>query len=527
VAVTTLRINFTTRTARKNRPVEAETFTDTVEEIAADFQSIQTQWNNELQPLLNTLPSGGSGDGTDTLDAFEDGLDGSRLYVDADISDDSARYYNTSRSRPNTVKEQLAALYTYTESVRDSLRSEMTTTTISGALTSAQKTRIGNNIFDSTKTSTNTSLDGLTASNQSNISQLAKDLYGSVFTLNGDGVAILDNDVQTAINAAVGFTGMSAWNDSSPAYISTQYISDGDSLETATGKLDAQLATACSCLVALPASDVTIADSGGYLVAGNVEAALAEIVGGGYNFNANIGIGQENGSTPQGTLEVFTSSGLFASVASAALPTTNDTSLLISGEEGIVELFGGRSGVDCCWFSFGELNGLGTLVDKWTFSRQTTNSGDGRLELIYGVSANPSDNSTYMTFETDGNIIAWDSMTVSGVFTTWDRPVINHSGLIHNDLYVQRASVDVADDNEISLPADTAGWGFVQAEDNEEYAQFSWTVNATVTLIYNSTNVVNTDTDTNLCIYDAGNYVSIKNRLGGTKTIRYEIHFSE
>ena len=37
---------------------------------------------------------------------------------------------------------------------------------------------------------------------------------------------------------------------------------------------------------------------------------------------------------------------------------------------------------------------------------------------------------------------------------------------------------------------------------------------------------VNTDTDGNACVYDAGSGIAIKNRLGSSKTIRYNINYS-
>ena len=87
-------------------------------------------------------------------------------------------------------------------------------------------------------------------------------------------------------------------------------------------------------------------------------------------------------------------------------------------------------------------------------------------------------------------------------------------------------SESVADEAEILIATGTAGFGFVQAGDDEEWAQFTWKVDGTVNLVQNSTNVVNTDTDTNLCIYDAGTGIAIKNRLGATKVIRFNINYS-
>lgn len=86
--------------------------------------------------------------------------------------------------------------------------------------------------------------------------------------------------------------------------------------------------------------------------------------------------------------------------------------------------------------------------------------------------------------------------------------------------------VELPDDNSFNLPIATAGFGFIIVGDAEEYAQFSWTSNAVVTLINNSANVVNTDTDTNFCIFDAGTVVRVRNRLGAAKKIVLDYHYT-
>jgi hypothetical protein len=86
--------------------------------------------------------------------------------------------------------------------------------------------------------------------------------------------------------------------------------------------------------------------------------------------------------------------------------------------------------------------------------------------------------------------------------------------------------VNVADDGSFDLPDASAGFGFIMAGDGEEYAQFTWTSAAVVTLIDNSANVVNTDTDTNLCIFDNGTAVRVRNRLGAAKDIVFDYHYT-
>ena len=95
-----------------------------------------------------------------------------------------------------------------------------------------------------------------------------------------------------------------------------------------------------------------------------------------------------------------------------------------------------------------------------------------------------------------------------------------------NTLNEKAGSESVNDDAEITLATGVAGWGFVQAGDNEEWIQFCFTTTGVVTVIANSAHAVNADTDGNLCIYDAGAGIAIKNRLGAAKTIRYKINYS-
>ena len=89
---------------------------------------------------------------------------------------------------------------------------------------------------------------------------------------------------------------------------------------------------------------------------------------------------------------------------------------------------------------------------------------------------------------------------------------------------IQEASV--ADEASITLDTGKTGWGTAMAGDNEEIINFRFTAAGVVTIISNSANAINTDTDGNLCVYDAGAGIAIKNRLGATKNIRYIINYS-
>jgi len=88
------------------------------------------------------------------------------------------------------------------------------------------------------------------------------------------------------------------------------------------------------------------------------------------------------------------------------------------------------------------------------------------------------------------------------------------------------SSASVADEAQITLDTGKTGRGWAMAGDNEEYIEFRFTAAGVVTVISNSANAINTDTDGCLCVYDAGAGIAIKNRLGATKTIRYVVQYS-
>ena len=116
-----------------------------------------------------------------------------------------------------------------------------------------------------------------------------------------------------------------------------------------------------------------------------------------------------------------------------------------------------------------------------------------------------------------------------------DVAAVNHwAGFTHNDSDSKETialgskvtehlnPVELADDASFDLPDATSGFGFFQVGDGEEYAQISWDSAGVVTLIVNSANVVNTDTDTNFCLFDNGTQVRVRNRLGAAKKVIFK-----
>ncbi|NIV93752.1 hypothetical protein GWN42_13385, partial [candidate division KSB1 bacterium] len=81
--------------------------------------------------------------------------------------------------------------------------------------------------------------------------------------------------------------------------------------------------------------------------------------------------------------------------------------------------------------------------------------------------------------------------------------------------------IELADDGYFDLPASSAGYGTFIAGDNEERTVLFWDSSATPVLAAQSSNVVTTDTDGNLCFFDNGTSVRVKNRLGAAKKITF------
>lgn len=121
---------------------------------------------------------------------------------------------------------------------------------------------------------------------------------------------------------------------------------------------------------------------------------------------------------------------------------------------------------------------------------------------------------TYMTFST-----ATDAEP--SVLT--ERMKIDNAGIISvkqtGELKIFTYQTDaLADDENVSLPDATSG--IIMVSCNAEAFTALVQNNGTVTLLSNTTNVDDADTDTKLCIYDSTNQAIIKNRLGVTGEIR-------
>jgi hypothetical protein len=160
-------------------------------------------------------------------------------------------------------------------------------------------------------------------------------------------------------------------------------------------------------------------------------------------------------------------------------------------------------------------------------------AGDGQanhhLLLISGDNA--TDDYDHSTKSTNPTVIG-HSLTAAGVSTAqwWS---LTHNVTDHvrgigtgSEVVEHEVPVELADDGSFDLPDASAGWCHLLVGDGEEYAYFTWTTGAVVTLVSNSANVVAADTDTKFAIFDNGTAVRVRNRLGAAKKVMFSYHFT-
>lgn len=169
---------------------------------------------------------------------------------------------------------------------------------------------------------------------------------------------------------------------------------------------------------------------------------------------------------------------------------------------------------------------------RWAgINSTTTVTASGNISAATYGSDSSISNAELLTLD-DGattEILVGGGAGVAPVWTTatgTGAPVRANGLSVRNGLTVYHTSEAVADDASIVLATGVSGWGTVQAGDNEQFIQFTFTSAGIVTVITNTANAINSDTDNNLCVYDVGSGIAIKNRLGALKTIRAVIYYS-
>lgn len=198
-----------TRKIGRGGAFQSDDWNATIAEILATLASIQAEWNANLQPILDSLPQGRREIDVENVIATPNprvnGLDGADIYMDlvASSTRDDGLFWDPTLERPRTIKEGVLEVRRLLHLSISALEASITGST-DGALTDAQKARIGMNIFDATQASSDNSNEGRSINNQLNILQLAADVFGDVtvtgqaldgadYALNMDGLRSLAN----------------------------------------------------------------------------------------------------------------------------------------------------------------------------------------------------------------------------------------------------------------------------------------------------------------------------------------------
>lgn len=165
-------------------------------------------------------------------------------------------------------------------------------------------------------------------------------------------------------------------------------------------------------------------------------------------------------------------------------------------------------------------------TDEATRYRQTS----GTHDFYVVASGTAGDDITWisaLTIEIDGDIIAGFDLDVNDNLTAGDIIIEETVGIVHDSLVIKRECSNVVDDGTITLPDATTQSLLIWVDGDDEWAQCAIQADGTVTILTSVGSVVNTDTDTNLCIYDSGTGATIRQRLGSSKVVCYETKYKQ
>lgn len=188
-------------------------------EIAADLTELQNFHNNTLVPLLSALPRGADDDEkpllTASLDAAVYGLGGDHIWTDGNIAlsnstiaDQGTMYLFFEGNRRATIKESFIKLSNQLDTSIASLEAQIGSVT---GISSYTKAYIGSKAFDSTASSSSTSMDGRLSCAELNLTQLSKDVFGNDYVLDCDGNRDLSNSVLEMVEALLAVHGGSSY----------------------------------------------------------------------------------------------------------------------------------------------------------------------------------------------------------------------------------------------------------------------------------------------------------------------------
>ena len=199
-----ITLSFKKRTASERGISRSNLINDLINEVSHDLINLSREWNSIAYPIFGSLPQGASDTRWDldsTLNPVVNGLDGTQMFMDnnANSTLDDGRYYNSTNERPKTLKEIAEALQSNINEINEAV--QLIEILGGEGLTEEQKAKIGLNIFNPFQASASDSIDGRSKRNEFNVIQLAKDIYGATFALDGNGEPNLSNSMRDMLDA--------------------------------------------------------------------------------------------------------------------------------------------------------------------------------------------------------------------------------------------------------------------------------------------------------------------------------------
>lgn len=195
--VSKIDISIVERYAPSRGPTSSSDYNATLQETINSLTQVALSWNDEVQPLLDSLPGGTTNfireDRIDSPNPFINGLDGSQIYLDLTSTPftDDGKYFITAVNRPATIKESIEEVQNQLNLSVQELLVKIAQVAESAGITARQKQAIGSRIFDPETTSSPSSLDGKTQILERNLDQVAMDIYGDIDSLTNSGARSL------------------------------------------------------------------------------------------------------------------------------------------------------------------------------------------------------------------------------------------------------------------------------------------------------------------------------------------------
>lgn len=201
MGISKIDVSIVERLAPAAGPTSSADYNATLQETINSLSQISLSWNNDLQPLLDSLPSGGVNiireDRTGEINPFANGFDGSQLYLDSTsttITDDG-KYFSESLNRPLSIKESIENVQVQLNNAIQELQVEISKVASNTGISTRQKQAIGSRIFDPETSSNENSLDGLAQKTSKNLTQVALDIAGSTSYLTNSGAQTLQYSI--------------------------------------------------------------------------------------------------------------------------------------------------------------------------------------------------------------------------------------------------------------------------------------------------------------------------------------------